>query len=293
MNLNFLHNYNPDPVIFSIGPLEIYWYGFLMSSAMLIGILLGQTIGKKYNIDKEKIFDLGVYLIVFGLLGARIYYLFLEYNYFLNNPLAIFKVWEGGLAIHGAIIGGLLAGYFYTKKHKINFFLTADIIAVSLALGQAIGRWGNYFNGELYGGPTDRPWGIPIKTFYEGYQKYGNASYFHPAFLYESLLNLFNFFFLLFLHKKRLSIMKESQKGVDWIHLEGDKLQRLFLKKGNIFLIYLLNYSIIRFTLEFIRIDETAMIFGFRSPQLLSVLLFIFIVLVLRIRITKNPQPII
>ncbi len=115
MSLNFLHNYTPDPVIFSIGPIEIYWYGFLMSLSMIIGILLAQHIGKKYQVDKEKIFDLCVYLIVFGLLGARIYYLFLEYNYFLNNPLAVFKVWEGGLAIHGAIIGGLLAGYIYTR----------------------------------------------------------------------------------------------------------------------------------------------------------------------------------
>ncbi len=87
--------------------------------------------------------------------------------------------------------------------------------------------------------------------------------------------------------------MRESQKGVDWIHQEGGKLQRLFLQKGNIFLVYLLNYSVIRFVMEFIRIDETAIIFGFRSPQLLSALLFIFIVLVLKIRITKNPQPII
>ena len=264
---------------------------------MLIGILLAQKVAKKYNIEREKIFDLGVYLIVFGLLGARIYYLFLEYNYFLANPLAIFKVWEGGLAIHGAIIGGLLAGFFYTKKNKINFFLTADIIALSLALGQAIGRWGNYFNGELYGFPTDKPWGIPIQIFYGGYEKYGSASYFHPAFLYESTLNLLNFFFLLFLHKKRLSTIKESQKGIDWIHHPpaggGGKIQKLFLQKGNIFLIYLLNYSVIRFIMEFIRIDETAMIFGFRAPQLLSVLLFIFIVLVLKIRITEKEQPII
>lgn len=283
-SLNFLHNHVPDPVFFSFGFFQIYWYGFLMSLAMVLGILLAQKLGAQYGLNKERVFDLGVYLILFGLLGARIYYIFLELNYFIDYPLNIFKIWEGGLAIHGAIIGGILAGYFFTKKYKLNFFLMADIAAVSLSLGQAIGRWGNYFNGELYGGKTDLPWGIPITSFYNA-----EFSYYHPAFLYESLLNFLNFLFLLFLHKKKFSLLQtEKGKNIDWAHSPLNRTQGQILSNGNIFLFYLMNYSLIRFIMEFIRIDETAMLFGFRVPQLLSFLLFILIVLILKIRITKN-----
>lgn len=288
MNFNFLHNYVPDPIMFSLGFIQIYWYGFLMSVAMIAGIFLAQKIGQRYGINKDNIFDLGVYLVLFGLIGARIYDVLIEWHFFKDNFFSIFRIWEGGLSIHGGIIGGLIAGYFYTKKHNINYLLMADVVALSLALGQAIGRWGNYFNQELYGGPTDLPWGIPINTFYENYYLYKDFTYFHPAFLYESILNFFNFLFILYLHKKRLHIIKESNE-TDWVHKEENAVKLKILSNGNIFLFYLLNYSVIRFVMEFIRIDETAILFGFRSPQLVSVLLFIFIVITLKIRTTTKP----
>ncbi len=266
--MNFLHTYHPDPIIFSIGSMSFYWYGFFISTALLVGIILAQKIGEKYNIKKEEFFNFSIFIIIFSLIGARIYYIFLELDYFIKYPINVFKFYEGGLAIHGGILGGLISGYYYIKKrsniYKLKFLLIADIVAVSLALGQSIGRWGNYFNQELYGLPTKFFLGIPIDSFHRDGYFNNSAQYFHPVFLYESILNFCNFLFLLFLHKKKNNIKNN-----------------IFLKNGNIFLVYLLNYSVIRFTMEFIRIDETALVFGARVPQVLSVLLFIFIVVIL------------
>ncbi|MCD4705869.1 prolipoprotein diacylglyceryl transferase, partial [bacterium] len=177
----FLHTYHPDPIMFSFGHFQFYWYGFFISLAIIAGIIVARKLGKKYKIDQRKIFDLAVYIIVCGLLGARIYHILIEANYYIQYPIDIFKFWQGGLAIHGAIIGGIIAGYFYSKKHKLNFWLNADIVAVSLALGQAIGRWGNYFNQELFGFPTNLLWGIPIDDLYRSFSAYQNFEYFHPA----------------------------------------------------------------------------------------------------------------
>ncbi|NCF75392.1 MAG: prolipoprotein diacylglyceryl transferase [Xanthomonadaceae bacterium] len=273
----FLHTYHPSPIIFSLGYFQFYWYGFFISLSIVIGIIIGEKLAKKYKIEQQRIFDLAIYIIIFGLLGARIYHILMELNYYIQHPLDVFKFWQGGLAIHGAIIGGIIAGYFYSKKYKMSFWLNADIIAVSLALGQAIGRWGNYFNQELFGFPTNLPWGIPIDSFNRLFSPYKNFEYFHPAFLYESILNFLNFLFLLFLHKKKIANN----------HLVGRQAKTKILSDGNIFLIYILNYSLIRFVMEFIRSDETALIFGFRFPQILSALLFIFIVILLKIRIRK------
>ena len=198
----FLHNYNPDPIIFSFSQIQIYWYGFFISAGILAGLIIVSKLAEKYKISKDKIFNLSVYLIIFGLLGARVYSVILDFHHYFEYPIDIFKIWQGGLAIHGAIIGGLAAGYVCAKKQKLNFSLTADIAAVSVALGQAIGRWGNYFNQEVFGKPTNLPWGIPIDKINRP-DIYQSVQYFHPAFLYESILNLINFFILLFLHKKK------------------------------------------------------------------------------------------
>ncbi len=322
----FLHTYHPQSVIFSIGKIQFYWYGLCVSLGIVSGLIVVQKLAEKYKINKEKILDFAIYIIVFAFLGARIYDVLLELPYYLNHPLNVFKFWRGGLAIHGGIIGALLASFLYfkrgyfqipifanfpkfrlrlvekilsichidkffstasrlkfkkihqkqdlattPKKFKLKFWLTADIAVVGLALGQAIGRWGNYFNQELYGLPTNLPWGIPIDQSHRSNFLYQNAEFFHPTFLYESILNFLNFLLLLYLHKKRLS----------------QKHKNKFLATGNIFLIYLMNYGLIRFFLEFIKIDKTPLVFGVRFPQLVSLLLFIFIVLALSYRIKK------
>ena len=169
--LNFLHNFLPDPILFHWGFLTVHWYGVLVVAGIIAGLLLVLRLAKQFNIKSDEVYDLAFYLIIFSLLGARLYAVLLEWPYYLKNPGEIIAVWHGGLAIHGAIIGGLLTLVVYCRlaslrgrsgRKKQNFWQWADLIAVAIPLGQAIGRWGNYFNQELFGRPTSLPWGIPI-----------------------------------------------------------------------------------------------------------------------------------
>lgn len=250
---DLLHNFVPQPVLFSWGPLTLYWYGLFVVSGILVGLKVIVSLAKKYNISSDEVFDAGFYVIIFGLIGARIYSVFLDFPYYLQNPTQVIAVWNGGLAIHGALIGGALAGFFYLKRKKQNFWQWADIVAPGIALGQAFGRFGNYFNQEIFGPPTGLPWGIPIE-FKNRPLQHLEATHFHPTFLYESILNLINFAVLYYLYKKKK------------------------LKTGNIFLIYLINYSVIRILMETLRTDRAPEIFGLRWPVLASIVLILFCV---------------
>ncbi|MDD4271632.1 MAG: prolipoprotein diacylglyceryl transferase [Patescibacteria group bacterium] len=244
---NFLHTFNPSPILAAIGPIHIYWYGFFIVLGILAAIAIAIYLAKIYGLESETIIDLSVWLIVGGLIGARAYDIFLEWPYFSTHPLDVFKVWQGGLAIHGAIIGGLIALWLFAKKHHHNFWQLAGIAATTLPLAQAIGRWGNYFNQELFGYPTNLPWGIPIDMAHRPWQ-YMDYNYFHPAFLYESLGCLLIFIILIYLQRKVASY----------------KLQVAS---------YLFMYGVLRFAMEFIRLDATPVIFGLRFPQIVSLLI--------------------
>ena len=174
--INFLHTFNPDPILISLGPINIYWYGFFILLGSISALLITLKLASYYNIKKDTIIDLAFYLIIGGIIGARIYHVFLEFPYYLSHPLNIFKIWQGGLAIHGGIIAGVIILFFFAKSiskrsnlqkgdwisARKNFWLLSAILVPGLALAQAIGRWGNYFNQELFGLPTDKAWGIPI-----------------------------------------------------------------------------------------------------------------------------------
>lgn len=255
---NFLHTFNPSPIIASIGPINIYWYGFFILLATLASLTVSLYLAKLYKIKTDTMIDLAFWLIIGGLLGARLYEALLELPYFLANPLSIFKIWQGGLAIHGAIIGGLLALWLYTKKNNFNFFQLAGIIITALPLGQAIGRWGNYFNQELFGYPTALPWGIPIKAANRSVE-YFNSQYFHPVFLYESIGNFLIFTILFILH---------------YLIIKKNKTNNIFY--FTLLVLYFLLYSCLRFFTEFIRIDATLIIFGLRFPQLISLIIIFF-----------------
>ena len=151
---NYLHTYLPKPLLLSFGPFSVYWYGFLIVLGILLGFWVITSLGKKYNLKSDDLLELGLYLIVFGLIGGRIYHIFLELGYYISNPLDVFKVWQGGLAIHGVLIAGVITLFIWAKKKKVSFWLLADLFVPALILGQAIGRWGNYFNQELFGKPT-------------------------------------------------------------------------------------------------------------------------------------------
>lgn len=259
--INFLHTYNPEPIIFSLGPIDIHWYGMFILVGILAAIFIASKLGSYYGVKHDTIMDLAFWLVLGGILGARIYHVFLELPYYLEHPLNIFKIWQGGLAIHGGIIAGVIIIYFYAKKHKISPWLLASLLAPGLALAQAIGRFGNYFNQELFGLPTDLPWGIPISEVNRPFE-YINNQFFHPTFIYESLGNLIIFIILIFIHIKIIKKSKSADNNS--LHITHYTLPAIS---------YSILYSILRFSLEFIRIDETPKLLGLRFPQIASIII--------------------
>ena len=230
----------------------IHWYGIILMLGAAAGAWLATRSAKQRGYDPEIVWDLLTYLLIGGIVGARLWHIFtpspsvmvldpatgeLVNPYFVGGTiqiLDILSIWKGGLGIPGAVIGGAIGLFFYTRKRGLSFAEWADIAAPSLPLGQAIGRWGNFFNQELYGAPTNLPWAIRIdpQNRVAGYQQYET---YHPLFFYESVLNLANMFFLLWLSRRY-----------------ADRL-----KNGDIFLAYLVTYPLIRFSLDFLRLDAS------------------------------------
>jgi phosphatidylglycerol:prolipoprotein diacylglycerol transferase len=229
------------------------WYGVILMSGAVAGAWLAAREVKRRDGDPEVIWDLLIYLIVGGVIGARLWHVFtpppssIEQGYttvyYLTHWLDLINLRKGGLGIPGAVIGGAIALYFYTRKHKLSFAEWADIAAPALALGQAIGRWGNYVNQELYGAPTNLPWKIFIDPAHR-VSGFENFEYFHPLFLYESLWNLANMFLLMWLSRRF-----------------ADRL-----KPGDIILTYLVAYPIGRILLDFLRLDA-AQLGGLNANQ--------------------------
>jgi len=268
--INFLHTFNPNPVLISFGPIHVYWYGFFIVLGALVAIATALKISSYYGIKKEAIIDLVFWLILGGIISARVYHVFLELPYYSKYPLDILKVWQGGLAIHGAIIAGLLIIWFFARKRNLYFWLLAAIIVPGLALAQAIGRWGNYFNGELFGKPTDLAWGVPIDIMKRPVE-YISSDFFHPTFLYESIGSLLIFLILIYFHV----LVIKKQKSNSFFYF-------LF------FIFYLVMYSILRFSLEFIRIDETPVFLNLRFPQIASLIIILLTFALLIYRIKKD-----
>ena len=240
-----------NPVIINLGIIEIRWYSVLILLGFILGYYLVINRCKQQNIDKTLISDLCFYLIIVSILGARIYYCIFEWKYYINNPIDIIKIWEGGLAIHGGVIAGVIFIYFYTKKKKLEFLKLLDIFAPSLVLGQAIGRWGNFFNGEAYG---------PITTF-ENLKNlhiprfiidgmYIGGNYHVPTFFYESIGCLIIFIILIILRNKKST------------------------KTGIITSIYFILYGLVRFFIEGLRTDSL-MLFNIKVAQLISIIMIL------------------
>ncbi|MEK7558166.1 MAG: prolipoprotein diacylglyceryl transferase [Patescibacteria group bacterium] len=256
--INFLHSYHPISILVSFGFINIRYYGLFIALGTLAAMAVVLILAKHQQIKQEFILDIAFWLLIWGVIGARLYYVFLELPFYLNNPLNIFKIWNGGLAIHGAIIAGVLVIYWFCKKHQQNFWQLSAIIVISVPLAQAIGRWGNYFNQELFGKPTNLAWSIPIDLINRPWQ-YLAFSYFHPTFLYESIGNLIIFIILLVLY---FALFKGN-------NLTANKYKLCVMG-------YLIMYSILRFFLEFLRIDSTPIILNLRFPQFISLLIFFF-----------------
>lgn len=246
---------SPGHIAFSISSMDIHWYGIIMSSAILLGILVIIWIKKKYfkEITTDTICDLSFFLILFGLFSARLYYVILDYPYFFRHPFEIPAIWNGGIAIQGAIIGGILAGYIYTKEHKLDFLRLADLFSFGLVTGQIIGRWGNFFNSEAFGLPTQLPWKLYI-PFGLRPLEYRQYEFFHPTFLYESILNIFVLIILFIILRKS----GESRKN------------------GIIFFVYIILYSIVRLFVETIRLDSVLNIHNIHIAHIAAIALIIF-----------------
>jgi len=267
--INFLHTNIPESIFIYLGSINIYYYGLLIVISIIIGLQLALYLASVYKISKELIIDSVFYLIIGGLLSARIFHIFLELPYYMNHPWQTLQIWQGGLAIHGGIIAGIIIIYLIAKKNKIDFWLLSSIYVPSLALAQSIGRWGNYFNQELYGLPTNKDWGIPI-DFYHRVTGFESYEYFHPTFLYESIGNFLIFLILINLH------FVFFRKNIKNYYL--------------ITLVYLVFYSILRFSLEFVRIDKTVEFFGLRLPQISSLIIILFCVIIFLALINKNKK---
>lgn len=237
---------SPGPSL-NLGPIAIRWYGLLIASAILIGASLSQYLAQKRRVNPELLGDLVVWLVVGAIPCARLYYVLFQWDYYRQHPDQIIAIWKGGIAIHGAILGGLLASLIFTRLKQVSFWQVTDLVAPSLVLGQAIGRWGNFFNSEAFGSPTNLPWKllIPLERRPPGYE---NFQYFHPTFLYESLWNLCVFGLLMTL------FFRYPQA-----------------KRGTLFLVYAVSYSLGRFWIEGLRTDSL-MLGPLRIAQVVSLI---------------------
>jgi phosphatidylglycerol:prolipoprotein diacylglycerol transferase len=239
---------SPGEEIFHIGAFRLKWYGLLIATAVLIGVNLSMRLAKQRKLDPELIGDLAIWLVLAAIPSARLYYVIFEWQNYSQHPEQIIKIWEGGIAIHGAIIGGTIAAIMFSKLKQVSFWQLADVVIPAVALGQAIGRWGNFFNSEAFGNPTDLPWKLYIPPARRP-GEYLNFEYFHPTFLYESLWNLLVFGGLMFLF---ISDLRQPK-----------------LKPGTLFLVYLVAYSTGRFAVESLRTDSL-MLGGLKMAQIVS-----------------------
>ncbi len=260
---------NIKRVAFSIFGIDIYWYGIIIALAIMIALLILKLQDGKFGIEFNTILDLAIYLIPISLICARIYYVLFNLQQYTNNPLKIFNLRDGGMAIYGGIIGGLITCIIFCKKRKIKILNMLDYIVPVLALGQAIGRWGNFINIEAHGTETN-------SIFRMGIIENGTYMEVHPTFLYESIIT----FFLAIL----LLNIKDSEK------IKKDSKKQLIRKyPGQVTFIYLIVYSFARFFIEGIRTDSL-MLFNFRISQILSMAIFVVSCLILTYKELKHKK---
>jgi phosphatidylglycerol:prolipoprotein diacylglycerol transferase len=249
----------PDSILLSVGPFDIRWYGFLIVVGAVLGALVARAQAKANGDDYDHVWNMLAVCLILGIVGARLYHVFsspaggaLGWPHYREHPIDIIAFWKGGLqgfGIYGAVIGGILGVWIYARLAHLSFLRWLDYAVVGLILAQAIGRWGNFFNQELYGPPTDLPWAIYIEPQYrltglEGYD------HFHPVFLYESILNLAIFIFLFWISRRH----------------------RQRLLDGDVFLMYLILYPFVRFWLEYLRPDAWMVGEGLAAAQLVSLI---------------------
>ena len=280
------------PVLFSIGGFEIRFYGLMYALSFFLGIEIAKFMAKERGYDSKTIENYAFVAMISGLLGGRLYYVLFNWDYYSKYPSEILATWHGGMAIHGGIIGGIIGTFIYGYIKNLNPLTLGDFAAAPLLLGQTLGRFGNFMNGEIHGVPVFTPWKIifSIKpTFYEWYNNYISLDVFekfkykalvpwgivfpatspagkefpniplHPAMLYELILNFLGFLFIFFYLRKK----KDKAPGYLWWN-------------------YVIIYSIIRIFVSFFRAEDL-MLLGIRAPHLVSLLMIFFSIIMIQI----------
>lgn len=256
--------YPLNPIAIHLGPIAVHWYGVIIGIGVILGLLLAEKEGEKRGIPSGTIGDLIIIALPIAIICARTYYVLFEWSYYKSHLNEIPAIWHGGIAIHGGIIGAVLTAIWFCRKRKISFWKMADLLAPSLLLGQAIGRWGNFMNQEAHGGPVSRSFleSLHLPDFIIN-QMNINGVYYHPTFLYESIWNI---------------------TGVILLIL----LRRIDFRRGEIFLTYLLWYSIGRFFVEGLRTDSLMLTSHIRIAQLVSIVCVILSIVIALYRRKKG-----
>ena len=267
LNLTF----NVDRVAFTIGGKEVYWYGIIIAVGFLIAVMCGLYLAKKYGMKKDTIVDIVIIAAPVAIICARLYYVAFNWDFYSENPGEIIRIWNGGLAIYGAVIAAIIISAIYCKIKKENFGLFCDIGSIGLLIGQSIGRWGNFVNQEAFGVNTDLPWGMTgssikrelLEMMIDGADVDATLPV-HPTFLYESLWNfVFLVVFLLLFKKRKFD--------------------------GQIFAGYLISYGVGRFFIEGLRTDSLYM-GGFRISQIVAAVCVIVGVTLMVINLRKKDR---
>jgi phosphatidylglycerol:prolipoprotein diacylglycerol transferase len=238
-----------NPIAIDLGPIQVHWYGLIIGFGVLLGLIIALRESERRGLDKEIFTDLILFAVPIAIISARIYYVIFQWEYYSQNPGDIIKIWNGGIAIHGALIGSVLTAIVFAKVKKVSFWKLADIAAPSLLLGQAIGRWGNFMNQEAHGGEITRSFleNMHLPEFIIN-QMYINGTYYHPTFLYESIWNILGVIILL-------------------------SLRKVNLRRGELFLTYVIWYSIGRYYIEGLRTDSLMLTDSLRIAQVISIVL--------------------
>jgi len=249
-----------NPIAFSLGPLEVRWYGILIALGIVLAFIVVQNEMVKRGMHADFLTDLLIWAVPIAIISARIYYVIFSWDYYKDNIGQVFQIWEGRIAIHGALIGAFITTYFFTKYRGISFWKVVDIAAPGLLIGQIIGRWGNFMNQEAHGGPVSETFlnNTIIPDWIMNQMTIEGITY-HPTFLYESLWNIVGLIIIISLRKVRL-------------------------KRGEMFLFYLIWYSAGRFFIEGMRTDSLYVIGELRAAQLVSVLTIIVGIVVFIVR---------
>ncbi|MGX0002666.1 prolipoprotein diacylglyceryl transferase [Staphylococcus cohnii] len=261
MILNYI-----DPIAFELGPISVHWYGIIIAVGILLGYFIAQGSVKRIGFDKDILIDIIFWSAIFGFIVARIYFVIFQWPYYAQHPIEIPMIWYGGIAIHGGLIGGFIAGIIVCRQKNINPFQIGDVIAPSLILGQGIGRWGNFMNHEAHGGPVSKSFleNMHIPDFIIN-NMYIDGQYYHPTFLYESIWDILGFVILISLRKH--------------------------LRIGDTFALYLIWYSIGRFFVEGLRTDSLMITSDIRVAQLMSVVLIVAGIVLMIIRRVRYNAP--